>query len=127
MSGNWSLFYQQIFLSGKNRKVSKRFRRVFFQDILFLNEKEVFILATFYAFDIHIYGEIYTIDCIFFHTIKCKYMSVNVGMKLPRWEGKGNILSCLVLIQCCFETATIIMGAQTFVPQKRIFLYLHSA
>ena len=34
---------------------------------------------------------------ILFHTIKCKYISLDVGIELSIWEGNGHVFSCLVL------------------------------
>ena len=81
------MFYQQKYVGGKNITNFLFWLKLFLRVSLLgivkkKNEREIFIAAVFYKFDIHIYDEFYTrnIEKLQFTFM---YMSRNIGMKLP--------------------------------------------
>ena len=64
---------------------------------------------------------------IVFHTIKCKYMSLNVGVELPIWKANGHVSSYSVFNPGLSWKCSSNVCAQALVLPKMILPYTLSA
>ena len=72
-------------------------------------------------------GEIHTNNFRdrFFHTNKCKCMSLNVRVELPICERTGHVFPYLISNPDLFRNCSISVGAQKLASSKICFLYTH--
>ena len=112
MSQNWKLFIKKTLQLGKNCKFSfwpKCFHRV----LLYRKSS----------------SKNSTNNCRenLFHTNKCNYMSLNLGMERPVFQGNGHVFPCCISNSDLFWNCLNSMVAQTLVYPKTFFFCMHSA